>query len=262
MLVTMPKSPLLPLVQKLELRSSLSSGDRAAVLALPHSVRRFGPGEWIVREGEKSRSCQLILSGFVCRHKIVSDGGRQIVSVHTKGDLVDLQGALLPHADHSIQALGSVEAAVISHGALLNLAFSRPAVGRALWTDTLVDASIHREWVANLGRRDARSRLAHLLCEQAVLQRAAEIGTPSEFHLPLTQEQIADATGLTAVHVNRVLRSLFEEGLIDRQKKTITIVDWQSLASVAGFSDDYLHIQSDETVRSRKPVEERARDAE
>ncbi|HEX4695155.1 Crp/Fnr family transcriptional regulator [Sphingomonas sp.] len=250
------------MIQKLELRSSLSPEDRAALLALPHSVRRFEPGGWIVREGETSRSCQLILSGFVCRHKIVSDGGRQIVSVHTRGDLVDLEGALLSHADHSIQALGSVEAAVISHAELLSLAFSRPAVGRALWTDTLVDASIHREWVANVGRRDARSRLAHLLCEQAVLQQAAEIGTPIEFHLPLTQEQIADATGLTGVHVNRVLRSLSEEGLIERQKKSITIADWQSLASVAGFSDDYLHIQPEEAVRSRKSVQERASNAE
>jgi CRP-like cAMP-binding protein len=223
----------------------MSDDDVAALLALPYSITSFSPGGWLVRQGDAGGHCHLILSGFVCRQKLLRDGARQIVSVHMKGDLVGLDGAFFKQADDGVQALGAVEAAAVPAAALLDLAFARPAVGRALWAHTLADAAIHREWVANVGQRDARSRIAHLLCELALLQEAAELSDGRRYELPLTQEQIADATGLTGVHVNRVLRTFDIEGLVSRERKTITILDWPELSAAAGFSEDYLRFATE-----------------
>ena len=110
-------------------------------------------------------------------------------------------------------------------GALRDLARQRPRVGEALWRGTLIDASIFREWVLNVGRRDARQRIAHMLCEFAVRREAAGLGSPESFVLPMTQEHIADATGLTAIHVNRMLQALGNDGVIQREKRQVAIAD-------------------------------------
>src|SRR5206468_8562617 len=118
------------------------------------------------------------------------------------------------------------------------------AVGKAMWTDTLVDGSIFREWIANIGRRDARARLSHLLCEFSLGLKVAGLGEQSDYELPMTQEQLADATGLTAVHVNRTMKSLEADGLIERQgARAIKIGDWRKLAAVADFNSTYLHLR-------------------
>jgi CRP-like cAMP-binding protein len=103
----------------------------------------------------------------------------------------------------------------------------------------------------NVGRRDARSRMAHLLCEFARRLEAAGLAALSGYELPMTQEQLADATGLTSVHVNRVLKQLTQEGLIQRTRRAINIPDWDLLRSVAGFSETYLHL--DQVARGRRP---------
>src|SRR5690606_19452549 len=130
--------------------------------------RRMERGNYIVREGDKPNHACLLLSGFAYRHKIVGDGGRQILSVHVRGDLVDLQNVLLRTADHNVQALTAGVVAVIPRDAIRGLFQSRPLIAEAMWYDTLVDASVHREWVANLGRRSARTAMSHLLCEFGV----------------------------------------------------------------------------------------------
>jgi CRP-like cAMP-binding protein len=238
-------SPLAPFLRKLELHMRLSAADREAVLSLPHAVKPLRAGAFLFREGDPARNCCVILSGFVCRHKVVAEGARQILSVHMKGDGVDLQSVMLDVADHNVQALTAVEVAYIPTQAILDLMPTHPAVVQAMWIETLVDASIQREWIANVGRRDARARVAHLLCEIGVKLEAAELARRDCFELPLTQEQVADATGLTSVHVNRVFQALRGEGAIGGRKRSLVIDDWARLAEVGDFRPTYLHGQAE-----------------
>ena len=200
------------------------------------------PAAYIVREGERpDRSC-LLLSGFAFRHKVTVEGARQIVSVHIPGDFLDLDAALLNVADHNVQALTRCETAFIPRNAVRALIASHPRVAMAMWVDTLIDSSVFREWVVNVGRRDARSRISHLLCEFARRLEVAGMAEEYGYELPMTQEQLADATGLTPVHVNRVLQGLTRDGLIVRDKRHVGIPDWEALRRVAGFSETYLHL--------------------
>lgn len=230
------------LALRLQTRGSLDQRDLRAVEALPNSVRAFEANQYLVREGDRPKTCSYLVSGYVFRHKIVADGGRQIVSVHIPGDVIDLQNLLLEQADHNIQALTDTTIAQYAHDEMVDLAFKHPAIGHALWRESLIEASLFREWVANVGRRDARTRTAHLLCELAVRQEAAGLGPRERYELAMTQEQLGDALGLTAVHVNRTLRSLQEDGLIGRSKRSITVADWERLRATADFTSTYLHL--------------------
>lgn len=234
--------PLAPLLQRLSLHAPLSEEDQAALLDLPHSVRNLDSGQYIVREGDLPTHSCLVVSGFAIRHKIAGNGGRQIVNVHVPGDMVDLQNSLLSTADHNVQALSKMRAAFIPREAIVELAFSRPPVGKALWLETLVEGSIAREWIMNVGRRDALTRVAHLLCEFAYRLDAVGLGPECNYELPMTQEQLADTIGLTAVHVNRTLKALDAAGLTKRSKKSVIITDLQKLADVGDFRSTYLHL--------------------
>ncbi|WP_156679954.1 Crp/Fnr family transcriptional regulator [Sphingomonas profundi] len=238
------ESVLSPILRKLSRRTALTQSDRAAFLALPFTVKRLNGGSHIMREGDEPVDCCGLLSGYAYRHKIVGNGSRQIVSIHIAGDLLDLQNSLLGVADHNVQMLTAGEVALTPARAVRELAFAHPAIGRAMWIETLVDGSIFREWIANVGRRDARSRIAHLLCEFAVRLRSAGLSEGSSYELPMTQEQIADATGLTPIHVNRTLQGLRVSGLITSNRRTVTIEDWAGLAKVGDFSAAYLHPES------------------
>jgi CRP-like cAMP-binding protein len=233
------------MVGKLQLWRPLSPEDQAALLALPHRIIKLRPQEYIVREGDKPSYSCLMLSGFSFRHKVAGNGGRQILSLHMKADLADLQNSLLGVADHNLQALTHVEAAIIPIEAVQEIAFERPAIGRAMWYETLVDASIFREWTLNIGRRDARTRTAHLICEFALRLEVAGLGDRYNYELPMTQEQLADALGLTSVHTNRTLMSLGEEGLIERTQRSVRIKDWNRLTEVGDFDSAYLHLRGD-----------------
>lgn len=236
-----------PLVRKLAYWHKLDSADRAAVLALPHTVKPFQQHHFIVRERDRPTHSCVMLSGFSVRHKIVGGGYRQIVAVHMKGEMVDLQNSLLGVADHSVQMLTPGQVAMIPREEIVRIAFERPAVGKAMWIDTLVDASISREWIANVGRRDARTRIAHVLCEFALRLKVAGLGEQTGYQLPMTQEQLGDATGLTSVHVNRTLKSLEADGLIERlSPRSITIGDWKSLSDTGDFDSNYLHLHEGE----------------
>jgi CRP-like cAMP-binding protein len=235
-------SSLWPLLAKLELRSRLGGPDRAAVLALPHMVLAIGAGEYIVREGEQSPSCYVMLSGFAQRHKLVGDRGRQIVGVHLEGDIIDCTSSVLEAADSNVQALTSCRVAEIPLEALINLSVDRPAVARAMWADALAEMSVFREWIANIGRRDPRGRVAHILCEMSARQHAANVRQPQFCRMPMNQEDIGDAVGLAPVHVNRALKSLELEGVISREGQDIVIDDWEALVRIGDFNPDYLHL--------------------
>ena len=230
------------MLRKLSYWATFSEAEREALLGLPHTLRTIEAGGYMIREGDSAKHASLLRSGFVYRQKIVADGARQIVALHMSGDIVDLQNSLLGFADHSVQALTRAEVAYIPREAIREIAFKHPAIGMAMWHDTLVDGSIFREWIANVGRRDARTRIAHVLCEFALRLEAAGLSKHGEWELPMTQEQLADVTGLTPVHVNRTLKVLDQEKLIARNKRSVVIEDWKALAKAGDFSSAYLHL--------------------
>lgn len=233
---------LAPMVRKLQLWNPLSEADREALYALPFIERELNAAQYLVWEGDTPQHTCLLMSGYAYRHKSAGNGGRQIMSIHMKGDILDLQNSLLGVADHNVQMLSAGKVALIPVEAVREIAFSRCAVGMAMWYETLVEGSIFREWILNIGRRDALTRIAHLLCEFSVKLESAELGKLSEYELPITQEQLGDAVSLTAVHVNRTLMKLEAEGLISRTKRMITVHDWHELAKVGDFDPRYLHV--------------------
>lgn len=234
-----------PMLRKLRLWANLDASDEQALLDLPHEIVTIGKQRTLINEGDTVFHCWLLLSGFCARYKIVGSGERQIVSIHMLGDLVDLQNALLGIADHGVQALTECEMAKIPIDAIRRLTDARAMVKDALWYDTLVDGSIFREWVANVGRRDAKTRIAHLLCEFALKLDAIHLGEQLHYELPMTQEQLADATGLTPVHVNRVLQALVKDKLIERvTSKSVLIGNWKRLAAAGDFDQSYLHLDA------------------
>jgi len=236
-------SALQPMVRKLQLWKELEAAELEAILALPHQVSALDAGKYIVREGECTTQSCLLLDGFAHRHKLASDGARSISAVHMKGDVVDLQNSLLERADHSVQALTKVEVAFIPREAIVDIAFRLPRIGLAMWYDTLVDASIFREWILNIARRDAQTRIAHVICEFGLRLEALGLGDRHSYEFPLTQEQLADATGLTPVHVNRSLMELQAKGLITRTVRYVAVANWSMLAEAGEFDDAYLHLR-------------------
>jgi CRP-like cAMP-binding protein len=229
------------MIRRLERRAPLGEAGRQALFALPHTIRKLPPAGHIVRDGDRPDHICLLLTGFAHRYKLTGEGGRQIISIHMASEFVDLQNGLLSIADHSVQTLTETEAAFIPRRAVEELMLGHPAIGRALWIDTLIDASIFREWVVNVGRRDSRARVAHLLCEFSLRMEAAGLASNHHYELPMTQEQLADAVGLTSVHVNRVLKQLGQEGLISRDRRSIVIEDWRGLREAGDFNERYLH---------------------
>jgi len=233
--------PLAALVRRWSQHAELKPEDRDALLKLPFTRKTFHKEAYIVREGQRATECTLILRGFAYRQKLLGDGSRQIISIHIPSEFVDLQNGLLGVADHSVQSLDRSEIAAVPRAAVLDLVNASPALRMAMWIDTLIDASIFREWVVNVGRRDARARIAHLLCELAFRLEKIGAGRARTFDFPLTQEQLADATGLTAVHTNRTLQSLRKGGLIQLSNGLLRILDWDGLRDVGDFDELYLH---------------------
>ncbi|PCD04760.1 Crp/Fnr family transcriptional regulator [Sphingomonas spermidinifaciens] len=176
------------------------------------------------------------------RSKTTATGGRQIVAIEIRGDFLDLAHLFLEIADHDVQALTALKVAAIDRQVLRTLALEHRDLGRALWTEALVEASIAREWLVNLGRRDAKTRIAHALSELALRSQAVGLSPPDMLTLPWTQEQLGDVTGLTPVHVNRMLRTLEEEGLIERSGRQVRIINRNGLWAAGDFEPRYLHL--------------------
>lgn len=231
------------LVERWSKHSKLSDADRNALLGLPFARKSFGRDAYIVRQGQKATDCCLLLKGFAYRQKLIRNGSRQIISFHVPTEFVDLQNGLLAVADHNVQCLDGCEVALFPRKALMELAEQSPGIRLAMWVDTLIDASIFREWVVNVGRRDSRARIAHLLCELVVRLDGIGANHHGTYDFPITQEQLADATGLTPVHTNRTLQGLRKAGLIQLGSKSLKVLDWEKLRDVGDFDELYLHSQ-------------------
>lgn len=230
-------------LKRLETRGPLSDEDRAAVRALPFTPRTLDSSGYLVREGDPPEICAVLLTGFAYRHKVTGAGERQIMSVHMPGEFLDLQNSFLEVADHNVQVLTRCEVATVPVSALRKLAHDYPRVGRAMWIETLIDAAIFREWIVNVGRRDSLSRISHLLCELALRLEEAGLARDNRYEMPMTQEQIADCTGLTPVHVNRVLKELGRLGVIERERRSVAILQWDQLQEIGDFNTRYLHME-------------------
>jgi CRP-like cAMP-binding protein len=241
-MVALENNRLAAMFRKLERSSFLDQDDIDALQAMPWRDELVRGGGYLIREGMRVADCCVLVSGYACRSKLTRDGQRQIVSFHIPGDLLDLQHLMLSRADHNVELITDAAVSWVGTEALREIAFRRAGIGRALWRDTLIDASIFREWVLNVGQRDGRPRVAHLLCEFAYRRAAAGLGRAEEFDLPMTQEQIADATGMTPIHVNRMLAALRTEGVISSVKRRVEIKDWAQMQRIAEFDPAYLHM--------------------
>jgi CRP-like cAMP-binding protein len=229
------------LARKLDLHHRLTDEDKEAIRVLPHTIRRLEAQGYTVREGDRPERCAVLLQGYSVRHKMTGDGSRQILSINIPGDALDFQNVFLTESDHNVQMLTRGVVADIPMHAIQELVLGYSEVGRSILTMALAEASIFREWAVNIGRRDSRSRIAHLLCEFAYRVDAQGLCPSGIYELPMTQEQLADATGLTAVHVNRVLQALQREGLIERERRMIRFPSWERMRDVGDFSPHYLH---------------------
>lgn len=231
------------LVLKLETHIPLPPAERQKLLNLPLTLKRFEAGQDVVREGELTKQCCLVAEGLVCRYKIVGDGVRQILSLHLPGDIPDIHSLLIERMDHSLGALTPAVVGLIPHDAVRALTRASYRISEAFWRETLIESSIYREWMVGIGRRSAPSRIAHLLCEFITKMTAIGLSDGVTCNLPLTQPEIADALGLSTVHMNKKLREIREAKLIRLRANRLTILDWRGLCELADFDPDYLHLQ-------------------
>ena len=229
------------LLRRLNTVSGLDDADIAAIRALPINVRHWEAGRTIVSDGERPTDCCLVIEGFCVRAKTILDGQRQILSIHIPGEIPDLQSLHLHRMDHDLIAVAPSTLGFISHTSMRALTRTNPNIAEVLWRDTLIDSAIFREWIVNVGQRPAASRLAHTVVE--LRRRLAVIGREAgdTFEMPLTQEQISEALGITPVHANRIIRQLRDDGIVDINRGRVTVLNEAKLADLAQFDDRYLH---------------------
>jgi len=237
------ENPLARVVEKLGEHAPIPDKAIAAILQMPYVVKQLYREDIFVREGATADKCGILTSGLAVCQKTNRDGDRQILSVKIPGDMLGLQSLYLDTPDHNIQALTKSEIAIVPSDLLKAISDEFVVVRHAIIRIMLTEASMLRELILNIGRRDARARLAHFLCEFAVRIGGTDKINNRSFEFPLTQEQLGDALGLTAVHINRMLQLLTRDGLIARDAKSIRFVDWDRLQDVADFSTGYLHLQ-------------------
>jgi CRP-like cAMP-binding protein len=229
------------LLRRLNTVSGLDDADIAAIRALPINVRHWEAGRTIVSDGSRPTECCLVIEGFCIRSKTTFSGQRQILSIHIAGEIPDLQSLHLHRMDHDLIAVVPSTLGFINHTSMRALTRANPNIAEVLWRDTLIDSAIFREWIVNVGQRPAASRLAHTVVE--LRQRLAVTGraTGDTFDMPLTQEQISEALGITPVHANRIIRQLRDDGIVDINRGRVTVLDEAKLAELAQFDDRYLH---------------------
>lgn len=233
-----------PFVRKLESFVELSEADRAMLERISADRRSVAPHTPLVREGDKPDGVWLIQDGVTCRQKTRVNGGRQILALLLPGDLCDLDVSLLDRMDHSIVTLSPCKVIHVPSEIIADILDNVPAVACALRLSTLVDEATLREWLVNLGCQPGVKRIAHLFCELFVRQQRVGRTIGTSCALPLTQADLADATGLSNVHVNRVLQELRGNGLIGLQDRRLTIPNLAALSAFAEFEPGYLRIGS------------------
>jgi len=230
------------LIRALERRDTLSDREREALIKAIAEIRVHPPGDTLIRAGVSAEYSTLLVDGLLGRVFYMSEGKRQIVAMHVRGDFVDLHSMLLKRLDHDVIAMSEVRVALVPHAVLRTLTETEPHLARMLWLLTVIDAAIHREWIGRLGH-SAAVRIAHLLCELQMRFAVVGLTTPEGFPFDLTQADLGDMTGLTPVHVNRTLRKLREAGLAVIRDGFASIPDLRHLQEFAGFDSTYLYLE-------------------
>lgn len=235
--------PTHPLLARLQHYVQFADDERASLEALAAGpVITVRQRRDLAREGDKARGVNLILDGWAFRYKTLEDGRRQIIAFLLPGDLCDVHGYIHRELDHSTGAVTPVRYVEIPSERIEALVALGPRVAQALWWDASVSASIQREWTVNLGQRDALERLSHLLCELVHRLRAVGLADDNRCDIPLTQTDLAEATGMTPVHVNRMVQELRARGLIRWKGRAFEALDLDRLCDVAMFNPAYLHL--------------------
>lgn len=239
-----------PLIRKLQRADGLTGADFDRLRQICRTMRAIDARKEIIQQGDRPENVHLVIDGFACRYKVLANGKRQIMAVLVPGDFCDLHVAILGKMDHGIATLTPCTMVEIPRATILELTENHPRIARTLWWATLVDEAVLREWLVNMGQREAVQRLAHLFCELLlrlqVAGRADENGCP----MPIRQGDLADMMGLTDVHVNRTLQALRDENLIVLHSRRLGVPDVERLRAFCGFDPDYLHLipRSDEST--------------
>ncbi|HEV7278366.1 MAG TPA: Crp/Fnr family transcriptional regulator [Devosiaceae bacterium] len=239
-----------PIVRKLSLFSPLNSEEAAAVDLVLGNVRHIPAKEEVARQGEEPRAVLFLLKGMACRHKLLTDGRRQILSFLLPGDCCEVGVSLLAQRDHAILALEDCEVASASDDAIQHLSRQYPKLRDALQWATLVEQAIAREWIANVGQRSGRKRMAHLFCEHYHRMNSLGLTDGTSCPLPLTQTDVGEALGVTPIHVNRLLQDFRRLGLLAFGDKHLRILNLPALKHMAGFDDTYLHLERREEYQA------------
>lgn len=229
------------LTRKLEAFGPLPDADKSLLDEVIQPAQPVGARVDLIREGDAPSHVNLILEGFACRYKTTPDGSRQIMAYLVPGDFCDLHVFILKAMDHTIATLSRCQVVKIPRAQILEL-MERPAIARAFWWAALVDEATLREWLVNIGVRSAEQRVAHLLCELLLRLETVGLTNGDTYELPITQAELADTTGLTSVHVNRVLQRLRQDGLITLKSRNLMIMDVERLKAFSGFNPNYLHL--------------------
>lgn len=230
------------LLRKLRARDVVSEREEQVLRDAVGGVDEVPAGRTVVRAGVTLTYSLLTIDGVLARYKDLSDGQRQIQELHVAGDFTDLHGFLLKRLDHNVGTLTRVRIALVPHDALRRITEEEPHLSRLLWFSTLLDSAIQREKIVSVGRRPALARLAHLLCELNIRFDLVGLADAGSYALPLTQLDLGDATGLTSVHVNRMLKQLRDDRLVTYRGGRVTIHDWPRLQQVAEFDPAYLYL--------------------
>jgi CRP-like cAMP-binding protein len=231
------------LLMKLAARDEVSPEEEAALRDAVGDAVDVPSDKTVIRAGQDLNDSTLLVEGLMCRYKDLRDGGRQISELHLAGDFVDLHSFTLKRLDHNIMALTPCRIAPAPHEKLKRITEQFPHLARLLWFSTNLDAAIHREWMLSLGRRTAVARTAHLFCELFIRFELVGMTEGGAYRLPITQTDLAECLGLTAVHVNRTLKVLREQGLVAFRGGTVTIHDLAGLKRIAEFSPAYLSLE-------------------
>jgi CRP-like cAMP-binding protein len=227
------------LIARLRAVGSLSEQDQLRLTRMPYRVKSLADGEYAAREGDKPSRCIVVIDGFLARQRVVNDRN-QISSFYLAGDMPDLATLHLPIADCDLCSVGNSTIAAVPHSSLKEMMTESLGLTHAFWRETLIQAAIYREWVENLGARQALGRLAHLLCELTTRMEFVGLADDGSFRLPLTQQDVADACGFSIVHVNRTIQELRSLRLIEWENHTLTLLHPEELQAVAEFSPEYL----------------------
>jgi len=228
-------------VEKLHGFVPFSEAGVAALTLATANARKVGPRQDLIREGDKPGPIFVILEGWACRYKILPNGLRQVLAFLMPGDCCDIHVDLLEEMDHSIATITPCVVAKIERETVNAILDDHPGVMRALYLNQLIDEGTLRAWMTSMGRRASIERVAHLMCELHLRARNIGINESDSLRMPLAQSLLADALGMTAVHINRVLKQLRLAGAMEIKRGMLIISDPVKLIKVAGFDENYLH---------------------